>query len=462
MTLERARAVADAVLYEGYLLYPYRASAQKNQLRWQFGVLVPQAYAEIDPTEAWRSQTECLVEPDPACELHVEVRCLQLQTRIVEEPAGAGIFRGVPSLDVDGTTHGPWDEAVQREVTASFDLRDLLRREATAVIEFPAGRETELVADASGRVAGRTVRERRAITGRLRARAQRVDGPNGVVKLRLVTENLTPMNTVGAGRDDALARSLLSAHTLVEITGGAFLSAIDPPQWARAISERCENVGTFPVLVGEPGTRGAMLSSRIILSDHPEIAPESPGDLFDGTEIDEILTLRTMALTDDEKAEARSTDARAAEIIDRVEAMPQDVLDRLHGAVRYVEDATRPRSPVEPATANSPWWDPGADRSVSPETDQVFVGGVAVSKGSRILLRPGHRRADAQDMFLIGREATVQAVFFDVDGATHVAVTLDDDEGADLHQAHGRFLYFSPEEIEPLSDVPTQGSDVVV
>jgi hypothetical protein len=225
-----------------------------------------------------------------------------------------------------------------------------------------------------------------------------------------------------------------------------------------------------------------MLSSPIILYDHPTIAPESLGDLFDATEIDEILTLRTMALTEAEKREARATDERAAAIIDRVDNMPPELLERLHGAVRYLEGVEggepegRPElgSPVggpligraagpgeggerlstaPPALPEGnpelvPWWDPGADRTVSPETDGVVVAGVTLAKGSRVLLRPG-QRADAQDMFLAGRLATVEAVFLDVDGNRHLAVTLDEDPAADLQRWHGRFLYFSPDEVEP-------------
>jgi hypothetical protein len=97
-----------------------------------------------------------------------------------------------------------------------------------------------------------------------------------------------------------------------------------------------------------------------------------------------------------------------------------------------------------------PWWDPGADRTVSPETDGVMVAGAMVAKGSRVRLRPGQRRADAQDMFLAGRQATVEAVFLDVDGNRHLAVTLDEDPAADLQRWHGRYLYFSPDEVEPL------------
>ena len=154
-----------------------------------------------------------------------------------------------------------------------------------------------------------------------------------------------------------------------------------------------------------------------------------------------------MALTEDEKREARATDERAAAIIDRVDNMPPELLERLHGAVRYLQGVEGEPGEEEPELV--PWWDPGADRTVSPETDGVVVAGVTVAKGSRVRLRPGQRRADAQDMFLAGREATVEAVFLDVDGNRHLAITLDEDPAADLQRWHGR-LYFSPDEVEPL------------
>ena len=312
--------------------------------------------------------------------------------------------------------------------------------------------------------------------------AERLEGPYGLVRLRLRVENASAWHDPSADRSVALRHSLVAAHSLIGIDHGVFLSLLDPPEWAKPFAEACQNLHTWPVLIGQEGRRDAMLSSPIILSDHPTIAPESPGDLFDATEIDEILTLRTMALTEEEKREARATDERAAAIIDRVDNMPPELLERLHGAVRYLEGVEggepegRPElgSPVggpligraagpgeggerlstaPPALPEGnpelvPWWDPGADRTVSPETDGVVVAGVTLAKGSRVLLRPG-QRADAQDMFLAGREATVEAVFLDVDGNRHLAVTLDEDPAADLQRWHGRYLYFSPDEVEP-------------
>jgi hypothetical protein len=131
-----------------------------------------------------------------------------------------------------------------------------------------------------------------------------------------------------------MRRTLCSTHTVLRAQGGAFVSLTDPPPALRAAAEACRNEGTWPVLAGEPGDRRTLLSSPIILSDHPQIAPESPGDLFDGGEIDQLLILNILSLTDAEKAEMRASDPRAGEILDRTEALTSEELMGLHGAIR--------------------------------------------------------------------------------------------------------------------------------
>jgi hypothetical protein len=474
---EPARAVADAVLYEGYVLYPYRASAKKNHVRWQFGVLVPPAYAEAEPDEASWTQTECVVEPGDDTVLHARVRFLQLQAKRVEVRDGPGsdAFRVVDSLEAAGELHLTWDEAVDRDIDVSVPVSELWSGEERAIpFDVPGGLEVADLPPVGGSPA-RVTRERWPLRGTLVVGLEDLDSPYGIARLQVRIRNETPFDGA-AGRDGALRGSLLSAHLLLGLHGGSFVSSLDPPEWSKPYVEGCTNVDAFPVLVGPDRRSDLMLSSRIVLYDRPQIAPESPGDLFDATEIDEILSLRTMALTDAEKREARATDPRAAEIIDRVDAMPQELLDRLHGAVRYVREAggrttatpweaeiepdtsgPRAAAPADPSTVPAwqegvPWWDPGQDASVSPETDHVDVNGARVSRGSVVRLRPGVRRADAHDLFLQGRLAHVEAVLFDVDGSAHLAVTLLDDEAADLMQMHGRFLYFAPDEVEPVPD----------
>jgi hypothetical protein len=191
-----------------------------------------------------------------------------------------------------------------------------------------------------------------------------------------------------------------------------------------------------------------VLAAPIILYDHPAVTPESAGPMFDSTEIDEILTLRVLTLTDEEKAQARATDARAAAVIDRCEQMSPAELQRLHGVLRQPHSS-------ETLTGDD-WWAAEAAAPVSPETDAVLVAGTRVARGSRVRLCPT-RRADAQDMFLAGREARVSAVHVDLDGETYVAVTLLDDAllddgAAELNDWYGRYLYFAPDELQPLVD----------
>ena len=481
--LDQARAVADAILYEGYLLYPYRQTSQKNQSRFQFGVLMPPGYATVDPTEPSASRTECLLECADDAHVLVTLRFLQLQRRRVEQLVpDTGQAREVESLTVDGTEYTAWTEAAEREQQVCAEVGDLLTGDLGLTVHVPAGQSSDdIVVAATGRIAGRIVRSWDALDAVIRLQAERVAGPYGALKLGVRTENHTVPALAPITRDDGLAGALIAAHLLIQVPGGAFLSMTDPPEWAAAAVRECENISTWPVLAGPPDCRDLMLSSPVILYDHPEIAPESAGDLFDATEIDEILTLRTLALTDDEKRAARATDPRAADLLDRLDDMPAEMFERLHGAIRYLRAAGRPDdapwaarngtgglangssngnsngssngssngTAADPGFA--PWWDPGADSSVSPETDQVVIAGVPVSAGSRVVMLPGIGSADAQDLFLAGREATVQAVFHDVDGNVHVAVSPDGDPAADLQRSHGRYLYFAADELRPLS-----------
>jgi len=298
------------------------------------------------------------------------------------------------------------------------------------------------------------------MTGTVSVLASPLPCPWGAARLRVRVDNHSAPAAALSSREDALPTALVAAHMIIGLHGGAFISMTDPPEWARPEVQACENIGCWPVLAGADGGRQVMLSTPIILYDHPELAPESPGDLYDGTEIDEILSLRTLALSDDEKAEARATDPRAAALIDRVEALGPDDFDRMHGTIRsprvvsglpgalYSGPAEGPGAPAgyEPAV---PWWDPAADASVSPDTDAITVAGRRIARGSLVTLRPGVRRSDAQDMFLDGRVARVEAVLLDVDDTAYLAVSLTDDPDQDLRVAHGRFLYFSPDEVEP-------------
>ncbi len=442
MNLDAVRRIADAVLYEGYILYPYRASAQKNRSRWQFGVVMPAGYTAVDPSESAFTQTECVLEHSGQPTVQVILRFLQVQRRSVE-----------------GSPAAAWDEAVEREIEFTVGSAELLGEGHVEDFTVAGGEDREPLAES-----GFAIRRREPLAGAVSALATPAPGPWRAVRLRIRVENRTTADPVPQLREEALPRALVAAHMIISVSGGEFISMTDPSIWAQPAVAECENVGGWPVLGDPDGGRQVMLSAPIILYDNPELAPESPGELYDGTEIDEILTLRTLALSDEEKLEARATDPRAAALIDRVESMDAPTMARLHGTIRSPRSAASgggrsaasgggpgaasgdPEAQPDPAV---PWWDPDVDASVSPDTDTVTIGGRPVARGSRVRLRPGARRADAQDMFLAGRIAEVQAVLYDVEDKPYLAVSLADHPDEDLRIAHGRFLYFTVDEVEP-------------
>jgi hypothetical protein len=434
---DHARAVADAVLYEGYLLYPYRATSRKNQSRWQFGVLGPQRAADTGIGEQATMSSQVLVRSNGVPSLSGVVRFLQLQHRGAERDVGGGRFEQVDELAAGSTSWITWDEAVECEIAIDrFAVTSLPR---TLDISVPAGSETETLDG------GRLVRTRRALHGQLDISAER-DGE--LLRLSFEVRNTAPP---AADKDEAIATSLIGTHVLIEVSDGEFVSLLEPPDSAAAAVARCRQDHCFPVLAGRPGEHDLMLVSPIILYDHPEIAAQSKGAMYDSTEIDEILTLRIMTMTDEEKAQARATDPLAAQIIDRCDAMSPEAMLDLHGVLRNPHAAAAEPGLIPEIPADVDWWDPMADTAVRPELDAILVNGTRVTRGSRVRLRPS-RRADAQDLFYADKIARVTSVHEDVDGDQHVGVVLEDDPAADLHDWYGRYLYFAPDEVEPLTE----------
>jgi hypothetical protein len=433
---DRARAVADAVLYEGYLLYPYRASSRKNQSRWQFGVLGPPGAQDAGIGEDDTMSTQLLLDPHGAVALCGVVRFLQLQHRGVQRALGGGRFEPVDEL-VDGEHSWlSWDEAVAREIPfGPLDVTELSQPH-TLPIAVDGGSDIEAVDG------GRLVRSRRSLHAQLTVAAERDDE---LLRLTLAVRNTAQP---AADKDDAIAMSLIGTHVIAELADGEFVSLLEPPTSASAAAAKCRQHRCFPVLAGQSGHRDLMLVSPIILYDHPEIAEQSEGALYDSTEIDEILTLRVMTMTDEEKAQARATDPLAAQIIDRCDSMSPEAMLNLHGVLRDPHASTD-TGLIPEVPAGVDWWDPLADNAVRPDVDAVLVNGVRVTRGTRVRLRPS-RRADAQDLFYADRVARVTSVHEDVDGEQHVGVVIEDDPAADLHDWYGRYLYFAPDEVEPL------------
>jgi len=279
--------IANAVLYEGYMLYPYRPSAVKNQQRFNFGVLYPREYCELQTgSDIWQMQTECVLRGNAVTPVEVKVRFLQL------------------------FTHQDHQEGIDRAVcTLASGLRSLEVQSLRQKFRF------------------------NGVDGELDLRAQRLS--DGCFRISLVVRNLARLaNSAGRNRDEILLRSLVSVHSILHTDGGRFVSSLDPPEPFRAAVAECRNIGAWPVLVGDEGQCDTVLSAPIILYDYPQIAPESPGDLFDSTEIDEILALRILTLTDAEKSEVRNGDDRARRILERTEMLPPEHFQKLHGALR--------------------------------------------------------------------------------------------------------------------------------
>jgi hypothetical protein len=333
--------IANAVLYEGYILYPYRPST-KNRQRWTFGGLYPESYCLSTGGEAWTQQTECLIVGDSSTTIEVVVRFLHLTSRqvgaieppLAEWPAGEESFcRPVESLQVGNRLFQTWQEAEERECSLEpTRISTLFTSPIRRSFAYSGGRHSEPLLGPTAMIEGVLVRDQADLQGIVEVSA--AEAGEGLYRLTVRVSNQTPFEDGLITRDQALLRSLNSTHAILGVDHGEFVSLMDPPERWKTVARGCRNIGVWPVLVGEEGRADMMLASPIILYDYPKIAPESAGDLFDGTEIDEILTLRIMTLTDDEKHAMTSIDERAGDLLKRTEALAREQLMGLHGTFR--------------------------------------------------------------------------------------------------------------------------------
>jgi hypothetical protein len=448
MTRPLVERIAEAVLYEGYLLYPYRPSV-KNQQRWTFGGVHPRVYHLAQGgSEPCTMRTECLLSGKVPT-IQVRIKFLHLRMRwigalavpLAELPAEEPPYEVVPALKVGDTELVTWQEATEQTIALACAGTTELRR-----FIFPGSRQREPVRDSTGRIVALVIREQRPIEGVVSFSTEAL-GPE-LFKLCVEIENQTPLATPASmTRDDALLQSLISTHTILTVQDGEFVSLMDPPDEYRQAASRCHNEGTWPVLVGSPGQKDTLLSSPIILYDYPEIAPESAGDLFDATEIDEILTLRILTLSESEKVTMAAVDERARALLQRTEALTPDELLSLHGTVRGLKVVAQ-----EGGMEN---WDPLNDR---PGLASIRVGDVELHPGDRVRLRP-LGRADILDLALDGKTATIESIEQDLEDRIYIVVTVDDDPGQDWGRAKqpGHRFYFGVEEVELLEGPPDEG-----
>jgi hydrogenase maturation protease len=246
-------------------------------------------------------------------------------------------YQPVEFLQLGDRQFHTWQEAEERELLLDeVSLGSLVQQPQRRDFSWSGSNRIETLRTADGAPGGRIVREQHAVTGTVELSA--VELEHDLYRLTARVCNRTPLRK-NASRDEALLRSMASTHLWLEARGGGFVSAIDPPANCREEAAACRNQGLWPVLVGSDGQTDALFAAPIILYDYPQLAPESPGDLFDATEIDEILSLRILTLTENEKQQAAAMDERARALLERTESLDAEQLFELHGTFRRLAGA---------------------------------------------------------------------------------------------------------------------------
>jgi hypothetical protein len=371
----------STLLYEGYALYPYTPGATKNATPTPFGIVYPPVYAAGGPHTFERARMQLVLEPGAP-----------------DAPIGGA----VAFLEPSGERH----QGVARRIELGpVGLDELIREDGMTV---PCAFD--------------------AVEARARLAATPLD--DGLVRIAMCVHNTTVVPE-GLDRAAALRSSLLSTHLVARAPGSRFASPVAPGPTAAAAVATCDHVNIFPVLVTEADD--CALGATIVLPDHPMIAPESHGDLFDATEIEEALLLHVLALSDAERAAISEQDPKVREMLARAEAAGPEEIARLRGRVTVTD--------LPPAHRPGP-----ADVAGEP---QILVDGIAYRRGAKVRLRPGFGRAP-QDSVWADRLATIERIYRDYEDGVHLAVTVDDDPGQELMRDIGRYLYFKPTEVEVL------------
>jgi len=441
---EAAERLAKSMLFEGYALYPYTPQATKNSTPTPFGIAYPPAYAAHQPAAFDHVQVEVVATASDDAEIEA-----------------AALF-----LQAAGPRH---QAAERREQVAPARIGSLLEEplessfvhEARAEEGVVTGEETRADAD--------------VLSGIVRLSAERVSGD--VVRIRLRVENATPLPESEASameRGEALRRSLLSCHAMLGVCGGRFASPLENEGEVGAAVQACENVNTWPVLASPDDD--AVLGAAYMLPDHPQVAEQSKGDLFDNTEIEEALLLHVHALSDAEREEIAGGDPAVREMVERAGSTTPDEILSLHGVMQPTDHGLGAADPVQavpprPELAEGiefpEWTEPPvpadlqrADEPTGPRQapppgpadtageQDVVVDGRAFTRGAKVVLRPG-TDGDPYDRMMDGRTATIQRIYLDYDGKAYLGVTIDDDPMTEVLRESGRYLFFFADEVEP-------------
>jgi hypothetical protein len=379
--------LVDSLLFEGYALYPYTPGATKNATPTPFGIVYPATYAATLTSTFDHLELRCVLEAPPDAALAGEIRFLA---------AGGDRHQAVEHrIDLAGKMVGALD-------AAPIELEKRIAGDG----------EIELVVGVS-----------------LQSRPLR----DGTFEVMLRIENRTEC-PAGLDRAGALTYSLLSTHPIARVSGGRFISPLE---------RRCNSINTEPVLA--TSTDDAVVGAAIVLPDHPQIAPESRGGLFDSTEIEEALLLHVQVLTDDERADIEAQgDPTLTEMINRASAATSEDIMALHGRVTIRDPA--PETFRDPQTDSPPTEPPGLEDPRAGQ-DEAVIDGKTFRRGGKVVIRP-KPDADLHARMLDGRTATIERIFTDYDGKMHLGVTVDDDPGQELMRETGRYLFFFAPEVE--------------
>ena len=439
----RPPRVADAVLFEGYLLYPYRASAQKNRLRWQFGVLTPPGF----PDEPDRSPHRVPARTPPR-----RRRCT----------CGCGSCSCAPGPSTTPTAapSTSWSTATTRHFPLGGGRAAGGRRRAR---RRRAGRSTtvpfELPAEHDGRARHRRPRRaalpaaERAARRRRRAAARALRRAPAAPRRR---QRRPPAPTAPPREDGAADVADRRAHPARRRPRARSSRPPTRPSGPLPATPRLRQPAHLAGARRAAGAPDLLLSSPIILADHPQLAPESPTTCSTAPRSTRSSAAHAGA---HRRGEGRGAGDRPARGRDH-RRRRRDAARRSWSACTARSASLRPvgaaradaparrRRPGRRRSDDVPWWDPGADASVDPETDSVLVGGTPVAKGSRVLLRPRPRRRRAGPRSSPAARPPCRRCCTTSTASVHVAVSVDGDPAAELQVAHGRFRYFRPDELE--------------
>jgi hypothetical protein len=397
--------LVDSLLYEGYALYPYTPAATKNATPTPFGIVYPPAYAAQLSSAYDHLELRCVLHAQAHAKLAAEARFL-LASGERHQARACRVRLG--ELPVGALAHGACGA----------------RASVTELVSRPDGPPLSVG---------------------LRVRARTLGHDRFGICLRL--DNYTPAPGCRERRA-ALAHSLLSTHPLLRVDAGDFSSPLE---------SGCTSVNTYPVLAGDGND--VVLGATIALPDHPQIAPESRGSMFDSTEIEEALLLHVLALSDDEREQIERQDPTVREMIARAAAAgPADVI-ALHGRVTLKDPVAAaggdagvagPAARARDRFSDAPPLEPEGLADPTQGEPVAEVDGVLFVRGAKVRICPGED-ADLHARLLDGRIATIERILVDYDGKAHLGVTIDGDPGQDLLRETGRLLYFFAPEVEPVT-----------